>query len=68
MGHAFKWIICQYAHKEKVIAMEEDSLNKEETVEGEAMGSRTIIWGKHRLHAEKRELDYKIGKWIGTNS
>lgn len=43
MVHAFKWIIFQYAHKEKVIAMEEDSLNKEETVEDEAMDSRTII-------------------------
>lgn len=36
MGHAFKWIIFQYAHREKVISMEEDRLNKEETVEGKA--------------------------------
>lgn len=32
--------------------MEEDSINKRVTVEGEAMDTGTIIWGKHTLHAE----------------
>lgn len=53
MGQAFEWIIFHYAHRKKVISMEEGRLNKEETVEGEAMDSRTIIWGNHRLHAGK---------------